>query len=121
MSAGVGSDLDGFASVLQDFSMHFLHSQTRLRRFGELDIANAFGLLRLLVFDHPNVLDVAKRREPFPELLFGDESTGHQEQAAVGRVVQVLRGWLRVCVRLVHLGLAALFFASSLFPVSSRV
>lgn len=69
--------------------MHFLHGQTGLRRLGELHIADTFWLFCLLVFDHPNPLNVSEHRETLPEFIFGYGPAGNREKPTVWRVVEV--------------------------------
>lgn len=70
--------------------MHLLHGPTGLRAAGKLDEGDALGLLGVPVPHHPDVLDFPKRREALPQHRLGSVLADHQEDAAVGRLVQVV-------------------------------
>ena len=70
--------------------MHLLHGPTGLRAAGKLDEGDALGLLGVLVAHHPDVLDFPKGREALPQHRLGSVLADHQEDAAVGRLVQVV-------------------------------
>lgn len=70
--------------------MHFLHGPAGLRAAGKLDEGDALGLLSVLVPHHPDVLDLAEGREALPQHRLRRVLADHQEDAAVGRLVQAV-------------------------------
>lgn len=70
--------------------MHLLHGPAGLRAASELDKGDALGLLRVFVPHHPDVLDLPEGREAFPQHRLRRVFADHQEDAAVGRLVQAV-------------------------------
>lgn len=71
-------------------AVHLLHGPTGLRAACELDEGDALRLLRVLVPHHPDILDLAEGGEALPQDRLGRVLADHQEDAAVGRLVQAV-------------------------------
>lgn len=83
--------LDGFGSFSQAFAVHLLHSGTRLGGFGKFHKRHSFWLFRLLVFNHPNVLDFTEGGKSLPNNVLGDGFTSDQKQATVRGIIEIRR------------------------------
>lgn len=66
------SNLNGFGSFNQTFSVHFLHRCASLWRFGKFHKCNSFGLFCMFVFYQPYILDFPKGRKMVPNIVFSD-------------------------------------------------
>lgn len=100
--------LDGLGVVgAEALAVHLLHGPARLRAAGKLDEGDAFGLLGVFVPHHPDVLDLPEGREALPQHRLRRVLADHQEDAAVGRLVQAVHARAeapaaRTAARFVH-------------------
>lgn len=84
--------LNGLGILGEGLAVHVLHGSAGLRRSAEFHVGDAFMVFGLLVPHHPNVLDLSEERKLLPDHLLRRRLADHQEESAVGRVIEVRNG-----------------------------